>query len=134
MNQQKTNTENKKSERQPTIVGSRMRALMNVKGYSLASLAKELGKSKAAIVGYTQGYRYPQIKDINEIAKVLETSVSYLTGDTDHPAPPLTHEEATSLAKLIETQDFHYDGKKLSNDDLQRIIKKLNGLIDDGNK
>ncbi|MET3689871.1 transcriptional regulator with XRE-family HTH domain [Priestia megaterium] len=126
---QNVQSNEKELEKEVSILGERMRALREKLDMSYSQVGKAIGKSKAAVVGYEMGYRYPKMKEVNILAKVLHTSTSYLTGETDHPAPPLTHKEATSLAELIKHNDFHYDGIPLTNEDLERIIEKLQGVL-----
>lgn len=135
MNQIKANIDDKeklvdvKNEDKVTIIGQRVKELREAKGWSTAQLAILINKSKATVVHYETSNRYPQIKDANKLAEVLDTSVDYLTGMTDHPTPPLTAKEAQGLAELIKYYDFHADGKILTDSDLDIVIAKLQGRI-----
>lgn len=126
--------ENMQSTDTVKILGGRLKQLRENKGYSTAELGRRVGKSKATIVNYETGYRFPQIKDVHKLAEVLETSTSYIIGETDHNAPPLTKREALSLAELIKTNDFHANGQKLTDQDLDNIIKKLEGILREKDK
>lgn len=54
-------------------------------GISKNEAAKRIGISQPAYLRYEAGERTPSIQVINEIAKVLQTSVEYLTGRSDSP-------------------------------------------------
>jgi len=137
MNQAKTNVnmDDKKDllkiedDEKVIIIGQRVKELREAKGWSTAKLAELINKSKATVVHYENSNRYPQMKYAKKIAQVLDTSIDYITGMTDHPTPPLTAKEAQGLAKLIEKYDFHADGTILTDSDLDIVIEKLRGRI-----
>ncbi|MFI8658029.1 helix-turn-helix domain-containing protein [Priestia megaterium] len=116
---------NFKEEEKPTILGRRVKNLREAQGFSTAELAKKIEKSKATVVMYETGSRFPQIKDVHILAKVLNTSTSYLIGETDLPSPALTKNDAKSLVELIK---IHVDSNNLKKRD-QDILNKLEELI-----
>lgn len=134
MNQVKINNENDNDKRparnegELNILGNRMKVLRDAKGLSTGKIAKLIGKTKASVIGYEQGYRYPLLRDAHKLAEVLGTSVAYLIGETDISTPPITKQ---TLGELIKTGDFHYGGQKLTDDDLDRIIEKLEAILKD---
>ena len=75
-------------------IGERIEALLSAKGWSQAELARRIGVSQPTIwklvSGNAQTSRY-----LRDIARQLETSESYLLGETDDPAVRLgEHQQA----------------------------------------
>lgn len=127
-----TNKLEKDPEKEVSILGERLEELKDALGYSHAQIANMIGKSKATVVGYKTGDKYPKFKEADKLAAVLGTSTSYLTGETDNPAPSLTQKEAISLAHAIENAPkdiWHYDGVPLTDEDIKRILDKLNSAM-----
>ena len=56
-------------------------------GISKQEAARRVGVSQPAYLRYESGTRNPSQQVIKEIAKVFNTSVDYLTGVCDEPAP-----------------------------------------------
>lgn len=133
MNQLKDNQNSDKrpprNEGEENILGNRIKELRDIKGLSTGKIAKLIGKTKASVIGYEQGYRFPLLRDIHLLAEVLDTSVAYLIGETDIPGRPLTLDTVKSLSQLIEEGDFHKGGNELTQQQLELLIdhmKKLN--------
>lgn len=138
---------NTKKDKRPTrltgednVLGNRLKELREAKGLSFGKLAKILEKSKTTVIGYEHGYRFPLLRDIDDLAEALDTSVAYLIGETDIPGPPIT--KATirqTIDELIKHGDFHFDGEAISDEELERMIehmRKVNEAADkeDNNK
>ncbi|MED4116562.1 helix-turn-helix transcriptional regulator [Priestia megaterium] len=135
-NEIKQDPENKElekdGEKEVGILGQRMELIRKSLGYSYQELADIVGKSKPTMVGYEKGYKFPKFKEVDKLAEILGTTTSYLTGETDNPAPPLTQKEAISLAHAIEKAPkdiWHYDGVPLTDEDIKRILDKLNSAM-----
>ncbi|MEM4997425.1 helix-turn-helix transcriptional regulator [Priestia sp. SB1] len=132
MNQLKDNQNSDKrpprNEGEENILGNRIKELRDIKGLSTGKIAKLIGKTKASVVGYEQGYRFPLLRDIHLLAEVLDTSVAYLIGETDIPGRPLTLDTIKPLSELIEEGDFHRAGKALTPEQLEKLIAHMKDL------
>ncbi|MBD5430111.1 helix-turn-helix transcriptional regulator [Lactobacillus sp.] len=78
--------------------------------------------------GYEQGYREPDIDTLKTIATAYETSIDYLTGNTDDPSKPSkssNNEEADQ--SNVDLDNFHaysYRGYNIP-DKYMNMIKGL---------
>lgn len=86
------------------------------------------GLPKSTLAGYENNIRKPKFETLEKLAEVLNTSTDYLVGMTDDPQPT---KPSKDLRKLLQSRDYHIDGKKLSNDDLEFAIKFLEKLAKD---
>jgi len=135
MNQTKeTNSKDKRPERltgDANVFGNRLKELKAEHGFSFADIAKMLDKSKTTIIGYSHGYRFPLMRDIEDLAKIFNTSVAYLIGETDFKGKPVTKKDLPeTLSDLIETGYFHEDGKVLSEEELQSYVSFLEAELE----
>ncbi|MFC8564000.1 helix-turn-helix domain-containing protein [Peribacillus frigoritolerans] len=83
------------------------------------------GIPKSTLAGYENGYRSPNFETLVKISEVLNTSADYLIGATDDPSPA---KPTKDLRKLLQSNDFHIDGKVLTNDNLKFAIEFLEKL------
>jgi len=138
---QLTTNNNNKDKRPPrntgedNILGNRIKAICIEKELSYGKLAKLLGKSKTTVIGYVHGYRFPLMRDIDELANILDTSVSYLIGETDIPGPPVTYKTLPqTISELIKHGDFHKDGEIVSQQELEAYVAFLEEELERINK
>ncbi len=68
------------------VVGQRIESLLEAKGWSQAELARRIGVSQQTIWKLVSGHSHGT-KHLHLIARELETSPEYLTGETDDPSP-----------------------------------------------
>lgn len=122
MNQAKeTTNKDKRPERltgEDNIFGDRIQELRKEYGYSFEDIGKILKKSKQTIIGYRHGYRFPLMRDIEKLAKLFDTSVSYLMGETNIRMP-------SPLEKMIRDGNFTYNGRELTEEELYRVLEHL---------
>lgn len=73
--------------------GERLRSLRQKKQMSQKDLAKRLGFSGQSIIAhYESNNKQPSHQTLSKIADILQVSVDYLLGRTDHPDfPPLNY-------------------------------------------
>ncbi|MED3789943.1 helix-turn-helix transcriptional regulator [Peribacillus frigoritolerans] len=83
------------------------------------------GIPKSTLAGYENGFRRPNFETLVKISEVLNTSADYLIGATDDPSPA---KPTKDLRKLLQSNDFHIDGKVLTNDNLKFAIEFLEKL------
>lgn len=75
-------------------------------GITKQEAAKRMQMSQPAYLRYESGDRTPSIHIIHFMAVVLGTSVAYLTGETDNPAPDyfiISQDSEPELFHLLET-------------------------------
>lgn len=70
------------------IVGARVKELRQKKGITPAEITKQLMTSSASLWRWETNKNEPSTLHINQLAEILGTSVDYLLGNTDDPAPP----------------------------------------------
>lgn len=64
------------------ILGKRILELSKIQGISQRELATLIGVTETTISRYIKGTREPKIEILSNLAKVLDTTVDYLIGDS----------------------------------------------------
>jgi len=124
MSQVKTN----KDKRPPrltgeaNVFGNRLDELKTEYGYSFEQIGNILDKSKQTIIGYRHGYRFPQMRDMEDLAKLFNTSVGYLIGETDIKGPAITKKK---LADMIKYKDFKVGNRDLTQEELDLLVDHM---------
>ena len=71
----------------PATLGERLRALRRRRGLTLDDVGRRLGVTRACVCQWESGKSYPLRKFIPDLARALDTSVSYLVaGDSTDDA------------------------------------------------
>lgn len=104
------------------IFGNRMRFLRKKLDLRQVDLAEKVGIPKSTLAGYENGLRTPKLGIIEKLAEELHTTSDYLIGITDDPMPTKPNKD---LRTLLYAEDFHIDGRKLTNEDLELVIQFL---------
>ena len=114
------------------IFSERLKALRNKHKLRLIDLAALVktdkypdGIPKSTLAGYENGFRRPNFATLDKLSEVLNTSVDYLIGATDDPSPA---KPTKDLRKLLQSNDFHIDGKVLTNTNLKLVVELLEKL------
>lgn len=108
-----------------TTVGSRIKERLVGLGMSQAELARRVHLSQPAINGLVQG-KARSTPELHRIARELETTPAYLTGETDDPhadapeAPTLNYEQ-------LELIEYH---ARLSRADQQILIQVARSMAE----
>lgn len=105
--------------------GNRIRILRKKHNLTQLELSEKVEIPKSTLAGYENGLRRPKFETVEKLAQVLHTSSDYLIGITDDPQPS---KPSKDLIKLLKSQDYHIDGKKLSNENMDFAIKFLEKL------
>ena len=74
-------------------------------GISKQEAARRIGISQPAYLRYESGDRKPSLQNTKEIARVLNTSVDYLVGNSDDNNPTLieiSKDDNSELFRIIE--------------------------------
>lgn len=88
------------------LIPERLKSARESLGISMAEAARRLNLSKIGYCRYEYGDRTPSPQTVEVIARVLGTSVAYLTGESKDMKPDfimISKKEAPELFELIET-------------------------------
>ena len=92
------------------------------KGITKMEAAKRMNLSQPTYVRYENGARTPSFQTLQTIANTLDTSIEYLTDQTNNPSPNLfmiAKEDNPDLFELVELCST----KDKNNDYLKRIMQ-----------
>ncbi|USK72657.1 helix-turn-helix domain-containing protein [Peribacillus asahii] len=110
----------------------RFKELRVKQGYSMQAIGELGGVGKSTIASYESGEKKPTTDRLKVFAEILGVSIDYLLGITDEP---ITQIQSRNLAVLLkESNDFHYNGIPLSNDDLKLFNNILERMLQDVKK
>ncbi|WP_420780523.1 helix-turn-helix domain-containing protein [Streptococcus canis] len=102
----------------------KIKELCQKQGISLNQLEERLGFSTNYIYSMKRGN--PKTENLQKIADYFNVSTDYLLGRTDNPAIANgTTSQKTIDFKEIAAQSMSYDGKPLTNDDIDLIAAVL---------
>ncbi len=99
--------------------GKKLRECREAKGLSQKELAKLLNTSYSLIGKYERDEMQPSIEAAKKIAKLVSTTVGYLSGETDEEN---ILKDPEMLKRLNEIE-------KMDNEDKGSILKVLDGFI-----
>jgi len=99
--------------------GKKLRECREAKGLSQKELAKLLNTSYSVIGKYERDEMLPSIKAAQSIAKLIDTTVGYLLGETEQTN---VLKDPTMLQRLNQISS-------LSDDDKHCILYTLDGLL-----
>lgn len=102
----------------------RFRSLLTARGLSQSELARRVGVSQASIYRLAAGDAYGS-KHLHKIARVLETSPGYLTGETDDPAG-----DAPAMPVLdSETRELNEKFAMMSQADRRALLQIARSIV-----
>ena len=107
----------------------RLKELCKSRGTSIAALESRLGMGNGTIGKWWKNGRVPNYANLSVVANALETTISYLTGETDDPSAgikkdPIPKDGAVSSAAQ-EIFDFL---DSASGEELADVIKYIRYL------
>ncbi|MFP5116115.1 helix-turn-helix domain-containing protein [Bacillaceae bacterium C204] len=107
------------------MFAQRLKELRKAAGMNQSELGEKIGVAKSTIAGYEKGFRKPKIKVLNQLAEIFYTSTDYILGITDVKTPT---KPSKDIEKILKEPDYHYKGRKLTNDDLELLLKYLDTI------
>lgn len=114
------------------LFAKRFKELRNQHGFSMQTLGEKIGVGKSTIAAYESGEKKPKHARLKLICDVFGVSTDYLLGNSNDP---LTKSQTRNLAILLkETNDFHYNGVPLSENDLKLFNDILKRMLKDVKK
>ena len=92
-----------------TLFLERLRLLREQRGWSQYQMADELAMPRSTYAGYESGRRQPDLDFVERVAFTLNTTISYLCGETSDPrslsdvaAAPPTRDDAYQALQAAE--------------------------------
>ena len=108
------------------VLSERLQSVREKLGINKAEAARKLGLSNIGYCRYEYGERTPSPQMLSLIAQRLNTSVEYLTGETDDISPNnimVTKSEQPALFELVEACNYN---EGLTN----RMLAYYHGITD----
>ena len=82
------------------------------------------------LVDWVGFYNDPDMNTLGKLANILDTTVDYLTGNTDNPDPKSSNLSSSDLAEMLDNVRS-YDGKPFDDHDKELLTTFLKGLYAD---
>lgn len=101
----------------------RLQTLREQRNMTKSAMARELGFSRQVYGNYESGLRTPDAETLTRIANYFKVSVDYLLGNIDAPAIPKNEKIPKDLRKILEDEEIILNGRMLSDDDKQKMLK-----------
>ncbi|HHX7181114.1 helix-turn-helix transcriptional regulator [Bacillus cereus group sp. BfR-BA-00331] len=100
-------------------IGERLKYLRNKQKWTMKDISSKLGIGDSTYSGYETNYRKPDAEMICKLADLHNTTTDYILCKTDDP----TLDKATSsnIKDFFDNQKLHWDGKELSEDDVESL-------------
>lgn len=111
---------------QMKALGERIKYRREMLGLTQRELAAKVGLTHGAIALYELGKREPDLQTLQRIAAALNTTMSYLLGETDDPEPIRVREEAAHDSRLY---DAHLPLDPQDILDLERAVRRANEIL-----
>jgi len=126
------NNKNKQNTHTPEFLkefGNRVRTLRKEKGLSINEAAEKMKVKRPTYSSWELGYRIPQSKSLQELAKLLDTHESYLMQTSDNPTPT-----SNNLNQLFEVENVVFDDHVLTEKEIELTTIFLKSLISNTKK
>ncbi|MGC3792006.1 helix-turn-helix domain-containing protein [Priestia aryabhattai] len=114
-------------------IGRRIRERRKAQNLRTNKVFGDLNIPRTTYTGYETGSRTPDPETMNTIASYLNTTVSYLTCETDDPYTHKTN-ESVDLEELIEEKKLTIEGKPLTDEQWEILYKTLKTINDQNEK
>lgn len=123
---------------------SRIDSLAKSKGTSIAEIERSVGFGNGKIGKWKKAPKSPPFESLLVVANHLETTIAYLTGETDDPSAgikkdPIPKDGAVSQEKQLlldmidglsdEQKELLALSKKMSDDELKRFIAAMKAML-----
>lgn len=106
------------------IIGERIFELRKEKKLVQEELGKHIGVSKQTISKYEKGTKIPSRENIEKLADFFGVPVDYLLGKSDS-----TNKSSNNIKEIFESDELHWDGRKLSSDEIESVKALLEVAI-----
>ena len=113
----------------------RLKELCKSRGTSISALESRLGMGNGTIGKWWKNGRVPNYANLSAVANALETTIAYLTGETDNPSAGIKEERPADGEALTDKQKEAVEFiKTLSDDDLGWFIAGAKAMHERKNK
>lgn len=107
----------------------RLKELCKSRGTSIAALESRLGMGNGTIGKWWKNGRVPNYANLSAVANALETTIAYLTGETDSPSAgikkdPIPKDEAED-SETAELRDIWSSADENERRDLLKMARML---------
>lgn len=116
------------------LLGNRLRMAREAKRLTQVQVKQYTNIHNKTLSGYEKGVSEPDISTIKTLAKLYETSVDYLVGDTDDPSPRKKPSEILTQEVLkkhgLTGIDLYEEANKsgLTNEEAAEILRDFGPL------
>lgn len=110
------------------MYGERLRLLRKVNRLTMEEVGRRLGIAKSSYAGYESESRMPPLDKLQKLASMYDVSTDYILGLTDDPDPK---KDRRDMQEFLEKGQLHWNGKPLSEDELEPIRKLLEMVVRD---
>lgn len=108
--------------------GERLKRLRKEKKLTMQAIANKMGKGKSTYAGWELEVRKPDIVDLQVLTTILNTSMDYLCGLTENPAPK---DPSSNLREIMQTvPSMTWDGQPLDRSCLDLIKQTIKVVLD----
>ena len=113
-----------------SVFSERLTNLRENRDLTKTKMANKVGVSLSTYANWEYGYNDPDMNTLGKLANILDTTVDYLTGNTDNPDPKSSNLSSSDLAEMLDNVSS-YDGKPFDDHDKELLTTFLKGLYAD---
>lgn len=109
--------------------GDRIREMRKKRGFSASQLGRMIGKDRATVYRYENGsFEKIDAETMRALSRALGTSVEYLIGDTDDPAPGIWEKPLREAPLVLSDEERQLIRKlrALAPEDRERLLEAVN--------
>lgn len=109
---------------------NRIKDLSDAAGITIAELERNVGFGNGKIGKWRNSPKSPTYESLLSIATYFETTVAYLTGETDDPSAGIKKESAPKKSELsIGQLELIELSSKMSDDELRKFIAAMKAML-----
>lgn len=98
------------------VIGDKIFELRKEKKLTQEKLGEKIGVGKQIISKYEKGTRMPSRETIEKLAGFFAVPVDYLLGNSE-----LQNKSSNNIKEIFESDELHWDGRKLSPDEIESV-------------
>lgn len=98
------------------VIGDKIFELRKEKKLTQEKLGEKIGVGKQIISKYEKGTRMPSRETIEKLAGFFAVPVDYLLGNSE-----LQTKSSNNIKEIFESDELHWDGRKLSPDEIESV-------------
>ncbi|AFU14624.1 hypothetical protein IEC_03100 [Bacillus toyonensis] len=106
------------------IIGERIFELRKEKKLTQEKIGENIGVSKQTVSKYEKGTKIPSRENIEKLADFFNVPTDFLLGKSDS-----TIKSSNNIKEIFESDELHWDGRKLSPDEIESVKALLEVAI-----